>query len=287
MVRRRFERALNRSDVTRSVVDDGDAFDDDDKRDDLDGSDGSDGFDRNVQRPSKWSFPAGWSGPCPIQKLIIWKDENGNDQLPPGWQQILCLAANMARDWVNLTVDRINRIWGTGGKTRRGKKKDWEGDRLISRWLGTGYLSIRQIRVVRRRLRKMARFLRNGLRIVIIKASSGGRRGACYSQAAYTLAPRIYLCPTFFDTGRTVQRNAATLIHELTHRVVQARSLQPHVYFGHPRLGTQGVKLNRQVDLALSLARRRAVAARRSPVNYALLCFELGMRRPPVPRDFT
>ena len=101
------------------------------------------------------------------------------------------------------------------------------------------------------------------------------------------IKPAIYLCPTFFDTGRTVQRNAATLIHELTHRVVQARSLQPHVYFGHPRLGTQGVKLNRQVDLALSLARRRAVAARRSPVNYALLCFELGMRRPPVPRDFT
>ena len=244
---------------------------DDDDDDDL-----SDRFDREVKRPKK-VYPQ-----VPIQKFIIWKDENGDDKLDEVWYRKLRDAAIMAQKWIVLAVKRIDDIYDGSGTTWIGRRNRWLDDTYISRWFGKGSLTNRQIRLVRRRLRKLAEWFRNGLRIHVIKARRGIRRGACWGQAAYMLRPRIYLCPKFFGEDRRTADNATTLIHELTHRLAQrsAKSGRPKVYFGHPWVSfAKPVKSNfNHIQRAKDLATRRPIRARRSPVNFALLCREIGLR---------
>jgi len=233
---------------------------------------------------------------CAIKKLAVLKDDGDSDTISDAKYDRLCEAANMARDWVNAAFARIDGFYE--GTTRRGQRNGWRDDRQFSHWFGAGDRTNRQIRLVHRRLKQMAKWFNNGLRIVVVQAVETGvhligKKRLCGNQAAYTLAPVIYLCPGFFEDRRTASRNATTLVHEVTHRLVQSLPIggRPWVFFGHPLVkGGSGVKrtrlrYNSQADLARTLAERRPWVARRSPVNYALLCREIGTGERPRNND--
>jgi hypothetical protein len=148
--------------------------------------------------------------------------------------------------------------------------------------------------VVKRRLIRMTRFFRWGLKFVVIGDDCGPRSFNCnhtknQHNYGYTMAPVIYLCPRFFQMDRVSRARA--IIHELTHRMVQVFAsgggrglgLGLWVYFGHPYLSRvpgsrKTVHSDDQRADARTLARRRPLAARRSPVNWALLFQEIGTK---------
>jgi hypothetical protein len=169
--------------------------------------------------------------------------------------------------------------------------------------------------LVRKRIHRLTRFFEDGLRVVIIKQQRGFRSYNCVRTAhrlnyGYTLAPRLYLCPRYFDTdAMTDLDRARALIHEMTHRVFQPGAIAAalggavgaavvaqtvtnaaavfsgsgsmsavtsFIAFGHPVIGTTRVTGDRMLADARRLADRRPVAARRSPVNWANLFMEIG-----------
>ncbi len=153
----------------------------------------------------------------------------------------------------NRVRDEIDVIWDQPGrlrKRRRRRRDAWARHTNFVRWFGS---STRHalIRRVRRRIRKIRRWLDRGR--IIVPAHDASDFGCRGNRNAFVRLPgrplHIHLCPNWFSQGRS--RRAAILIHELVHELG----------FTHP----EGVTTRAE---ALSLARRNSRKARRSPENY-------------------
>jgi len=252
--------------------------------------------------------------PCANVRIVrVWKDRHGNDTLRPDWLQAVCAATQTAFAWTRAVETLINRIWDQRGlpHQRAGRRRhawrDLHNFRLrrdqsrmgsFAFWFGEGLLTNRQIRITRRRIRRMRRFFERGLRFVFIRDQTGPSSYNCMHtrhthNRAYTLAPVVYLCPHFFDLGADLQPR--TLIHELTHRLFQGATLTGAIAgliarslpvaggmlagaLGHPIVRGRPLNSNDQGELARRLARLRSWESRRSPVNWARLFQEVGTR---------
>jgi len=203
-------------------------------------------------------------------------------------------------------IDRIYRQRRPGKRRKRRIAWQREFRGAFGHWFGKRLLIAGQFAKTRRRIKRMRKWLTSrGARFVLLK-EEGGRRGigcsAHRGKYGYTLAPVVYLCPRFFTFA--LRDRAGALIHELAHRLVQpgaavaglaalvataatgfvgtaaagsaaTAAIKTYVYAGHPTVAGQRVTSDDQADRAARLARRRPLAARRSPVNWRLLFQEL------------
>ena len=135
-------------------------------------------------------------------------------------------------------------------KRRRRRRNAWSAHTNFVTWFGGSRRHI-LIRRVRRRIRRLSKWLDRG-RIVVILRNTGARY-CDHNTNAFTVFPKKAIknksMPSWFE--QTLTRRAAIIIHELVHELG----------FGHPE-GTT----NR--DGALRLARNNSRRARRSPENY-------------------
>lgn len=224
--------------------------------------------------------------------------------------RLTCEAVNLAAEWLRLMRERINFIYA-GGNLLHSRRR-WNRDATFPYWFGWGMRTTQQIRALRRKIVRMHSWFTpgkgaTGLRIIVVKergflTTGSPRQHLCtLHNAAYTISPVVYLCPTFFDDNRIDLDRAELLIHELTHRLVQGTSASMGLGFfpGSPVLwgtasaiwatvhhpcvtGSDGEcrPITGQGDddrrLARHLARHRPLAARRSPSNWAFVAREIG-----------
>ena len=277
------------------IDDDGDSDDDDDENDattlgDLEagnfddeslgfGDNDDDGrFDSTQRITTKNLF---------IKRIKVRDYGLANTELPENWKPQLEAAVNEAEGWLRAAITAIDGIWI--GRTRRAIKRVFKNHPAFSFWFGTGVVTIRQIRILRRRMHKMGRFFhQKRLRFTINQRQDGTNSHACKSKngtfnIALTIAPVIYLCPAFW-TRVSAMSQVRTIIHELTHRLLQPLALVtvPTGIFTHPWVNGRGVKFDSDVVLARTLARKRSMASRRSPQNWAFCFQEIGTRSRPT-----
>jgi len=221
----------------------------------------------DAKRISGWQLGT----PCRnIRAVIIRKDRDGSTPFSNQQFKQLCDAARLADGFAKEALRVFNNIWKK--RWTKNKRKAWKKNATIVRWLGDDWLSRRQIRVVRRRIRRIERKLRRGIKFVIVQQQDGSKSYLCETgDNAYANLSgiRVYLCPQFFTpnvgTGGPYAR-ARTIIHELVHLLG----------WGHAVLDGHWLGSNDQDKaVARDLARRRPIAARHNPVNYAWLLTEL------------
>lgn len=150
--------------------------------------------------------------------------------------------------------NEINSVWNQSGRirTRRSRRRNaWSAHPNFPTWFGTSRKHI-LIRRVRRRIRKLRKWLDRG-RIVVLTHGVGERGCRVAGRNAYAMFPRrplkVHLCAPWFGAGAS--RRAAIVIHELVHELG----------FTHPEDTTSSAEV-------LSLASRNSRRARRSPENF-------------------
>jgi Lysine-specific metallo-endopeptidase len=209
-------------------------------------------------------------------------------ELPANWRAQLEAAVNEAESWVSAAISAIDGIWN--GRTRRARKREFKKHRAFSFWFGTSIVTIRQIRILRRRIHKMGRFFhQRRLNFTVNQRQHKSKSHGCFTKKngsfniALTVAPVIYLCPTFW-TQSTATSRVRTIVHELTHRLLQPLALVtiPTGIFTHPWVNGRPVNTDTDVSGAEVLAHNRAMASRRSPVNWAFCFQEIGTRVRPT-----
>ncbi len=249
--------------------DDEDDLDDEDYDDDFMAMDDEDDYDDEDEALDVRTVKLGG---CPgIKKVKVRKNRAGEEPFTSFQEERLCSAVRLAYAEARNVAAALDQIWYQKGilKTRR-RRKAWRNNSAISRWFGTKILTRRQIRVTRRRVKRILKFFKRGITFVIVQQQTGKRSWLCKkTRRAYAWGgSRIFLCPSFFQDS--TQARAITIIHELVHKIG----------WGHPRLrGSGSVKRNwGHRDRALELARRFPMRARRSPVNFAWLYNEFRPR---------
>ncbi|WP_373512133.1 M35 family metallo-endopeptidase, partial [Persicitalea sp.] len=142
----------------------------------------------------------------------------------------------------------LDRVWDM---KRRNRVKFWTNDPVLSTWFGTGRLSIHQIRLTRRRIRRVHNFLANKRLRIRLKeqkdtAVNGHNYGGPFSPKTFVLFPAWF-------AQRAVVR-PGIIVHELFHQW----------FIDHK--DNSGNKYGAQA--ARNIARQKPIRARRNPENY-------------------
>jgi len=210
---------------------------------------------------------------CPgIKKVRVRKNRDREEPFTSQQQESLCSSVRLAYTEARNVAAALDQIWYQKGLGKMRKRRGaWRNNPAIARWFGTKILTRRQIRVTRRRVKRILKFFERGITFVIVQHQTGKRSWLCDEETrAYAWGgSRVFLCPRFFQDGN-LRARARTIIHELVHKIG----------WGHPRLRGSGhvsITATHQ-DRALELARRFPMRARRSPVNFAWLYDEFRPR---------
>ncbi len=142
----------------------------------------------------------------------------------------------------------LDRAWD---RKRRKRVKFWKEDPVLSRWFGTGRLSVRQIRLTRRRMRRVHKFLADKRLRIRLKEQKGGdvnghNYGGPFSPKTFVLYPAWFGLPAIKRPG--------VIVHELFHEW----------FIDHK--DDSGNKYGAQA--ARNIARQKPQRARRNPENY-------------------
>lgn len=145
-------------------------------------------------------------------------------------------------------LEQLNKCWN---KKRSKRKNFWKNDPTLSTWFGTGKLTIRQIRVTRRRMRRVHNFLANKRLRIRLKeqkgtTTNGHNYGGPFSPKTFVLFPAWF--------GKRAVDRPAVIVHELFHEW----------FIDHK--DNNG---NKYGELAArNIARQKPITARRNPENY-------------------
>ena len=224
---------------------------------------------------------------------------DGDAALPAGCREEVVAAVTLAYAWARCAERAIDVVVAERSKvgSRWLHHLQGTGDRgPFATWMGESPRSNYEVQKVRHRIGRIRGYLGGDCRIRVFPCVPGPRlfEGYCKQdedkqQPAYTVAPWIYICPSFFELNITAR--AWLITHELVHRYLQPRAgilaafgaaffgiIGGYIMLGHPIVGGERVTGEEDSELARALARRRSWAARRSPVNYALMFEDIANR---------
>jgi len=190
-------------------------------------------------------------------------DRNNNSPASAQQRQDIVDAVNEAIVLAGRGRNAINNIWDKSGRTRRqvkaARKSHWRRDIRFVTWFGERKLTNNQIRLVRKRILKIQRWLTTkDLSIIIVHHQDGDQSFRCNQTATGSVTAfarnylplRIGVCPVWFSDLNTNER-AGVLLHEMVHEIG----------FNHKRGAVDS-------STSQSLARNHPKLARKNPENY-------------------
>lgn len=187
---------------------------------------------------------------------IIWRgnplpqitDNNSAADSKEDAEAIIIAAVKDAEILARAGLQHLNRAWD---RKRRKRVEFWKNDPVLSEWFGSEKVTVRQIRVTRRRMRRVHNFLANKRLRVRLKKQKGANTnahnyGGPFSPKTFVLFPRWF--------SKSAVERPAIIVHELFHEW----------FIDHK--DKQGNKYG--AEAARNIARQKPRVARRNPENY-------------------
>ncbi len=163
-------------------------------------------------------------------------------------EAIVIAAVKDAETLARAGIQHLNHAWD---RKRRKRVKFWKNDPVLSMWFGSGKVTVRQIRLTRRRMRRVHNFLANKRLRIRLKEQKGTNTNAHNYGGPFS--PKTFvLFPAWF--GKRAVERPAIIVHELFHQW----------FIDHK--DKQGNKYGEQA--ARNIARKKPRTARRNPENY-------------------
>ena len=183
----------------------------------------------------------------------------------------VCDGVLYAQHFVRKAKNMIDAIWDNN-KTTKKKIDALAQVQPFVDYMGLGKLGKSEIKLVRKRIRRIWKRLSGGnLKIIIERVEEGGCGGVDTTGWMRPGYYTVHLCPHYFEVGFPSNR-AKVIIHELGHAAGMYHQ------YGVSAVGDQEIK-------AKSMAIHHPKNARKNPSNYMYMMYELWDGSPPPGAD--